>query len=252
MFKKLICALLVSSFATSAMASPPTAPMIEVPADVQEELLQVDESEIIATENPSFEGAIKIVGRGLQNRETGEVIALACVGKPLTGSTEPSCNTLQHFKVNPTTRESKWIGNAVALSSQGEPTQKELRDQVKELNQAVEKYKKQNNTAARNLNLALVATGAAIVGLLVFVILPVMKNTQNFNPSDSKALLIFGAPALGITFVHGLISNPFFAKSGALSSAMADQNGWNWSSQPKVVSKKTFLWLERYLNVGAN
>ncbi len=193
-------------------------------------------------------GQLDIIGRGIENKKTKEVIALACVGPILPHSLNHSCKELRHVIYQPAKQETFYIGDTYHLMTKGEPTLAELITLLKDTNSKAKAYKKESNGAKRQkwFMLAAATSGAAFV----------VQSDRVYNPVKQKhgelaaiaALTLTTAVYVGSLFaVQAFMENHLFTESGTLSTVMADQQGWNWAEAPKIVTHARFNWFTRYL-----
>ncbi len=186
---------------------------------------------------------LKIIGQGIENRKTGDIIALACIGSFIKDTESPSCRTLRHVKIPAQSQEAYFIGEIYTLSMEREPTQNDFQKLVRKVNKSVKQFKKDKNQDTREKILALGAfTGGVAWGVHV-----ISLAEMGIMVSAGAALLpFFGGVALtsGVLLLSRIPNAP---NSGIISDAMANQDGWNWSVSPNKISNQRFKWIERYL-----
>jgi hypothetical protein len=267
MLNRAIHLLILCCFTTSAFASPvhETEVQIErnmrelaaqIPADIRQELLgseavamqddelnQADLSQSMGPEDPVNGDRLKLVGRGVENRKTGNVIALACIGKPINETLEPSCKVLRHVMMKADTKQMVYIGPKFEIESQGEPTQDDLVKRVVSINRAVKKHKKYVNSDKRGKAIAY----SAVISSVGFGAIVISKSAAGVAIATGPFCLAWLGLLVVIFGVQELVRAPLFPSSGVISDVMADQNGWNWSVKPKKVSARSFKWFESYL-----
>lgn len=200
---------------------------------------------------------LRIIGRGVENRKTGEVIALACVGEINPTTQQPSCGKLQAVKFKPDASAPELIIDRIfdldqALQLKGaEPTTEHLEKYVRMINRWAKEFRRDVTQGRRGKIIAtatLIGLGA-VGGYFIYEDLR-LKNTYPDDPNagvktGTFLLSWFGAMAVFIG-ISALVSNPVFPKSGVISEVMADQSGWNWSVSPKKVTNKAFGYFEAY------
>lgn len=179
------------------------------------------------------EYAFELLGRGIQDEETGEVIAVACAGErdPATGIRQ--CDRLRHLYFKNGAREAIWVGDTIRASAEGQtPTRVQLKRALKELSR---QYKLARREARAN-------SGAYIlygVGLgLPFAL------TYGF-PAAAGAfpvVTVVGIPAYAVLCIFLARANrPFgFPAGTGLLKVSLGPEGWNWEARPKRLSPKNF------------
>ena len=211
------------------------------------------ETEVLSLEEPVSANQLKIIGRGIENKETHDVIALACVGEELPDTREPSCRVLRNVKLKADSHELSFVGGKFdvnwELDIKGEPTQKDLIRLVRRLNKNAIKYKKKMNRVrngkfiSRFAAISFGAFGATVI--TKSMILTAMGGAA--IPTGPALLAALGLMII-VCGVQAIVLDPVFPNSSVISKVMADQNGWNWSIKPKKISARTFHWFERYLD----
>ncbi len=182
---------------------------------------------------------LKIVGRGIENRKTHEVIVLACVGENIPDTNSPSCKKLRHVLLKEGSNEVRYLGYPYATASEGdsEPSQKDLKSVSRNISKNAKWqrrfYRKRHQDKFYRYALYAVIGVPLAVGCMVGagIIIP---------------NIIFGG-TIGIVLLRKFTERPFRVRSGNITEMTSDQNGWNWSVNPKKVSNKTFTWFENYL-----
>lgn len=166
--------------------------------------------------------SLKLLGRGIEDRKTKQMIGLACLSE--------DCTQLRgvHFDSNRTNLH--YFGPIVKVSSKHDsPTPSEIRKFFRKLNRA-KKETQENLYKDTNKKLGILLFGASTAGSL--------KILSIIIPAGMSPMLII--PVILGTFgiVYGLANWGIRGKS---SIALADQSGWNWSIRPKTVSHHSFV-----------
>jgi hypothetical protein len=188
-------------------------------------------------------GTLKIVGRGLQDRKTGDIIALSCMGPALAETGAPSCKTLRHVIFPANSTEAYYVGYTYQLEMESEPTEKDFETLAKSINRNVKKFKKNMHQDTREK----VIGYGAFAGATGWGVHLIALSATGVTVTIGAALLPFYA-GIALTFGIMMIARiPLLPHSGVISEAMADQNGWNWSESPNVISHQRFKWFDRYL-----
>ena len=239
----------------------PTELISDTPAS--EEVTDTDSNDDneVAPE-PSFNGKeippgalekLRVIGRGIQNRRTGEAIVLACVGENLPGTSSPSCKELRHVKIKEGSKEATFIGDTFQVIgresefSSGEsilvrePTTMDLKQMVRQFNKGSKKHKKFENKQIRQKIIGRLGEAAYGTSLVCLGVL------ASAGAGPVAVLPVIGSIAL-IIGVDELLRNPLRPNSGQITEMMANQDGWSWSVNPKKVTAKSYHWFERYLN----
>lgn len=174
-----------------------------------------------------------ILGKGIQDRKTGDTIALTCVEKEAESQ---ECSAISFVRFSATTNETTEIGQRFKI--QNDDLDAASRTAAKDLKKKIKKSYKAHfkpNTAvglisyvglfAGGLGLTVAFNtfipGLAVTGLWVYMYY------KDLDPS-------FMDP-------RGYIVTAFLTvKNNQLGQAVRDQNGWNWSVAPKQVFHKRF------------
>lgn len=177
--------LVVQLFVSNAYAEDP----IDAVNDVAQELnLDLDEEFYFSTEptnepvsNPPIvkveSTSIKLLGKGVVNRETGESIGLACIVQ--------NCSELRMFYVDSTHTSGYLVGSIIRVTeNQADPTRKQIKTTLRKLSQEFRGMKNKNVGLGTYL-LKVFGTFTAVsgVGIVVgstigVVFLPAMLGTS--------------------------------------------------------------------------
>ncbi len=221
------------------------------PSTIEGEIIDINQS-----------STIKQLGRGVEDKKTGKIIHLLCVGKPIEGSTEPSCTTVGFFIWDPTIPSTMTpISGQYFHLQYGDQISPELKSELKSvLTQKIKNQKKRRKTErAKRQNpkrglaimcylmmgsaLALGVASAGIMGPGLLLL------TQNLG-----AGIIWGPVGAGVLgsylLKNGVNSLDIFTGPhhapvsfmGTISSsqALGDQTGWNWAVEPHRIKHKKF------------
>lgn len=213
-----------------------------------------------------FSGPIKVLGRGILNSQTKEILQLACVGEPTAGNPESNCDQLQFVYISPVGKFS-WVGERFSLKAlTGDLQQLSKRGLLKELKEKIVSLKTENLTSSdsgladelfpytikvngqgesRNLKYTYPIFFTAI-GIVNGVILGV----SGFNPATSWIVVVSAIAILAWTapFILDLLSLPArMISKQMLSNAMIGSG-----TSPSVLTEKNIsFWQERAQSVKA-
>jgi hypothetical protein len=166
--------------------------------------------------------SLKLLGRGIEDRKTKEMIGLACLSE--------DCTRLRgvHFDANRTNLH--YFGPVVKVSSKhATPTASEIRRFFRKLNRA-KKDTQEKLYEETNRKLGTLLFGASSAGTL--------KILSIIIPAGVSPMFIIPVMLGTFGIVYGLANWGIRGKS---SIALADQSGWNWSIRPKTVSHHSFI-----------
>lgn len=228
MFYRGIAAVLIFAQMTPSFAQVPRHPHL------------VDEPYTLPT--------VKLIGKGLENRDTGDVLALACVGDLLSDSTA-SCKKLRHVKWKNETKELFLIGRTLTVNTVDEPTEEDFKKLVKEVNRQVRTKKKSSLSSERRQTrtLSVIAAVVGVGSLATFALTSDDDDESDFSDSSwFGPAIYFGMFGFLLGVAH-IVSNPVFPKSGIISNVLANQDGWNWSVETRVIRPKKFKMINTYL-----
>jgi|GEM_PF-6279002 len=189
-----------------------------------------------------------LLGRGIENKVTRDLISIACVGDVAN-----PCNLLQHVYLEHSSQTTYSFGPKINLDQlihDGKVKPSASMDRklkIAERNMAKNFRRYKSDHASTLAKVAkggayFVTTGGAAVAI-VFLVSPI--------GSAAVGLSILGyAGFLGLSYVMTIGNNPLYGTQHSMIRAFKDQNGWNWSSNPKKISNRKF---NLYLNaVSAN
>lgn len=181
------------------------------------------------TLTPTETARLKIIGRGIQDRESGDSIALGCV--------DDSCTRLRNVYFNSKTYEATFFGRVFELQAASpQATRQELKRKVREINREYKKYKQDKTRSPAKSFLKWLGFCSAFGGGMYLAInyLPAA-----FMTSFGLSVVTFGVvPFAGIILLTKAMYIP--GKSGMVSEVFADDKGWNWAENPKKVSPRVF------------
>ncbi len=192
---------------------------------------------------------LKIIGRGIQNKKTKDIVALACTGFNPAQILEPSCKELRYVIWKSATNESFFTGEKIVFNSQTEPSEAELNAAMKRINANFKKFKKDSKKLGNHRIWSQAPVAALIpIGIAIGVNQKRHNDGRASAISTETALLgTVGFVAAVLIYQHLLVKSPT-PESGIISSAMADRSGWNWAIEPRSVSAHQFNWLVKYIN----
>lgn len=172
---------------------------------------------------------VRIVGRGIQHKTSGDSIALGCV--------DEACSQLRGVYFSKSTMKARFIGQTYFIPKAGDLASKqEIKTQLKKINKDFKIYKRKQNQEKR---LKLVGLTLLCFGICAF--LGPLIISKGAIATATFGMSIAGGAFLLVPLTLLLASNqPLLGRSGIISTVFADQNGWNWESEPKRVSDKTW------------
>ncbi len=172
--------------------------------------------------------SLKLLGTGVENRQTGESMALACVGKPVAGSNEPNCDLLHWVYFNAEGTKAFFAGYSLRVQSEASiPNHDEIKAEIKLIKKRFKNAKSNRNQKyLDNHRMLLTSTGLMGMGALFFV------------GTMGTAAVVTAATAGLIYVVIGF--NRTLLTMDPASATLNKQVGWNWSSRPKKISHKNF------------
>ncbi len=191
---------------------------------------------------------LKILGRGVLNADTGDMVAITCTGEMIANAGEPSCKKVRYIIWKKDVNQTFYIGREKTVSTDSEPTLADLEAFTKQESVRVKNFRKtSNHEHAQKTRNHLLLSGFGVVGAIGFTLRT--DSSGGLTPTSSKIILSSMATlALGGLLIAALNHYPMTTAGGYVSNAMANQNGWDWAVKPKPISGKKFQWLERYLN----
>lgn len=170
--------------------------------------------------------SLNILGRSIQNKETGESLAIACVGN-WRQTIKDSCHLLRMVYVTSDRSTAYFVGLALVVSYDDAPTQKELKAHIKHLKHQYKKYLSWQRTDAQNFFRHL-----GQIGILFGVIFTV--------PQMGVAAGISTILGGGFTMFMLEPSTPGFGLKDGVNN-LQNQSGWNWSEKkPGRLSNQKF------------
>jgi hypothetical protein len=178
---------------------------------------------------------IKLYGRGIQDRGTEDMIALACIGNPNTpdqiATNEPSCDVVRNVYFDQQSQKAYYFGSIILFNLSGnDPTASERKTTLKQLAKEFRHFKSKNNDTyyklfgigfatmiGGSLAIILTATPVAVLGVFVAAVMTGMVTSMYFGILD--------------------MSRPV---KNSINTAMQDQGKWNWTIKPLRRSTKLF------------
>ena len=171
-----------------------------------------------------------IIGRGIMDRRTGESIAIACVDVKVTTPEFElgNCTAIQHLYID-SKGAAQLVGSVYSLNGGLKKTLKLIHHaylKARQRNASVSKY----GVEALGISVSWFAIGLTFP----YTVLPLLMSTPGI-------IAILGM----MVFADYVITNDLFVFSSSRDSRVyLDQNGWNWSVQPK---KKNHSRFQKYL-----
>ncbi len=204
------------------------------------------------TPHPTAPIELKLVGRGIIDKKTGDSIALACVVAPadysgLVRSNEnlpdADCRTLQfvYFKKN---QDPQFVGsfNFLGWKHPDWDQDDQIKYEVKRIGKTFKRWRRDHTGVPQSTKDGIAA--AAFITMLV---------------AEGLAAGTVAATGVGIaTFPFYLLLTPIITGDikvtnlgSRISTATRDDHGWNWTVDPAPVRHKLFKQFSRYIGKDA-
>ncbi len=176
---------------------------------------------------------ITLFGKGIENRKTGDLISLSCIG---TNPQYP-CNCLKHVFLDHETKKSYSFGYPIAVMrlTKSESLEHAFKRTTKFLSKQYRIEARANITIGENsLKAVTWFVGMGGVSVAVAVLTPV-----------GAIPVLMGITAYGgILGVSKLLlfneNVPIAGGHSTVVAALRDQDGWNWGSEAKAISNHHF------------
>lgn len=193
---------------------------------------------------PILENQITHLGRGIQDKDSGNIITLGCLGPA-----ENPCSYLQHIFYNPEKAEVSTFGVPLSVdamiadilsTTQTDPnhvttqifnqarrastSEEKIEVILKKISRDFRREKRSQRSSAALV--APIGTGTLIWGGSVLLV--------------GTTLLPVVVPAFFATCIYLGLRNPLGAQHSTITTELKDDHGWNWSSQPQRISHKNF------------
>ncbi len=209
-------------------------------------------------------GPIKVLGRGILNSQTQEVLQLACVGTPQILNPESSCDLLQFIYISPYGKFSK-LGKPFTIKALTHDLQNlSKRGVIKELKEKIISLKTENLTSSDSdladelFPYTVKVNGQGETGNLKYtypifftavgIFSGVILGVSGFNPATSWVVVVSAIAILAWTapFILDLLSLPArMISKQMLSNAMIGS-----STSPSVLTERNIsFWQERAQSV---
>ncbi len=195
----------------------------------------------VFTNSSALATEYNILGKGIENRRTHEIIAIACVGKPTAElPAESNCSQIQALYYKPNAEAPVLlIGSVHGVSENDkEPTKAELKKEYREIAESFHDYRFHNLNHRWHWVSIINATvgvgswigiGAALIGGTVF---------WPFG--------VAFAASVALIPVDNYIYDRVFVNTTL--TKFSNQDGWNWSVEPKKISNRKFKELHSYFS----
>jgi len=173
--------------------------------------------------------SLMLIGRGIENRQTHEILAATCL--------DSNCTQIQfvYFKPDGSTQ---YVGGTYTIA----PSKAARRQLLKKINRDFRKSRQDKRDAALDKNfLTRIGTFALVTGPVILGA-KILVGASVINPVVGVALLLPTVAVVGYTLHHGILNG-----RTATTQAFHDQNGWNWSSRPKGIGNRKFNQFLSYL-----
>jgi hypothetical protein len=172
---------------------------------------------------------LKLLGRGIENKTTHEVVSLACVD---------DCKTIRAIYLDPNTQESWFFG--YIYEGTENPSEEKMSQITKGLKKSFRQFKREDSVSYHygrmQGSMALVTLG--VVGLFYAA-------TTNLNYLYAAFATFIGGGAV-------IVWKPGVFKYEPVTASLNDQSNWNWSSNPKKMSASKFDLVMKYLTRSGN
>ncbi len=170
--------------------------------------------------------SLRLVGRGIENRKTGELLAVACGNE--------NCHYLRSVYFTENHQEAYFFGRPIEIfhaieNPEKVPTDQEIKSALRKMTKQYKQFKRRNLDEQKVLARA---TGFAVEGIASGYVAVAMAAWWPFA-------LGVGVAMGGILVFSGDIIIPFKSVSPAIST-FSNQAGWNWAVEPKKVRPKKF------------
>lgn len=195
------------------------------------------------TQEAIEESKLLLLGGGFEDRSTGNIITLACVGK----SSQP-CSKIRHVLFEAETHEAQFIGDSIQIVSEhpGVSNDKATQKTLKKISKNYHRYKLNNRSQVRVIGRAflyfVIPIGVVAGGMVAF---PVILSSAAL--SQLGVLAAVTTPVLVLTNT----SDSQALSRSHLVTALKDQNGWNWVAKTKKVNHKNFNLYHQGVQAGA-
>lgn len=207
---------------------------------------------IEAFENPSNEvelSKLTIIGRGFQDKKTGNTIALACFGISSLVPASAECSRFRHVFINYTSGKAFFTGKVYTYGNTSFYSERENQKMIARIGKSFKKYKRGMNQGKNILHY----TEFGMAGILVVsqTGLPAWVFVAGGSLAAAGGVAVLGTVLAYCLFAEVYDRNGvLFAHAGGTSHVLRDQNGWNWSIQPKTVSHSTFEFYQKWVGVS--
>ena len=194
--------------------------------------LSSDEDLTITEYTPIETNQIRILGRGLQSKKTGNAIAIGCV--------DENCSKIQHVFLDKKTLQAHFFGKTYALSTQQDLSQNsKVTLVIRSINQEFKKFRKEDPARAER---TLAVLGLEMVALgVVFAVAPEVLLSSPYA-TLAVTTAIFGPGT------HILLSSKVYNPDhGIITSVMVNQNGWSWTERPTRIRNNAFEKYQRFV-----
>ena len=246
-------------FHSLAHANTPFEVAENLPADTEVSKVtseEVDGSDLASTLNLGTD-SIRVLGRGIQNKETQTVLQVVCVGQPAEGTLEPSCKKISFYE---------WSPSNPGILSKATPFAIELKDEKSDLNTLKNYLKHQSKKIDRRIReerrdkrrnsqngfVGFYAVGGATFGGAIWFA------AVNITALGASALLCPIGVFVGMIVLGKYIDRAFEALDftalfrvppklslngislNVSTVSLDDRGGWNWSTKPIQVKAKSY------------
>lgn len=182
-------------------------------------------------DSPVRSESVRIVGRGIQNKETGDSLALGCV--------DQDCSQLRLVRFEAATRQAVFTGQLFFVpKSGGVASQKEIKTKIRAINKAYRTFKRNKPEIQRKRILHVTLPAMCVFLFCTIAAAAITKGAIITGTFGLATVGAFGVFSVAMFIV--MSRKPLLGTSGVVSKVFADQKGWNWESRPKRVSAQTF------------
>ncbi len=173
---------------------------------------------------------LRIIGRGIEDHRTGEIIVLACAGKSEVADGQSDCSAIRHVGYNKKTGQAYFMGDLYKSES--------VTEDADSISRNFKSYKRRENKQRNLGRMVLITIGG---GFLIYAspfFLPIAM------PVATAGLFLNWGISIPIIYQYG-INGKMISSTATTTEAFVNQDGWNWAFKPRKVNHRTF---EQYQN----
>ena len=193
---------------------------------------------------------LKLAGRGFMSKKTHESVSIACVGVT-EGNNEPSCETLRFVYFNPDNQKAFYIGRRYEVKRMvPEKKARRMSDDEQRVYTTKKMMKFFKSWRRDHRGLSEETRHGITAGSFILIVGGCGYASMFGTAALSMGVSLAAYPLYLV--VTPIITGDIKLMNGnnKITSAVADQNGWNWSSRPSSIQHKVFNQLFDYLSIG--